>query len=250
MVGDTVEIVHRAEWDFTCDIACMVGVKNLDALQEHRARGIPVIYIDKGYDRGVGIWRISFNAHQPTEYLGEWGKNDARLAKFRWRIPTWRKSGAHVLMAGSGMKYHYMKDLGHPTDYAGITVAEIRKYSTRVIKYRPKPSWGEAVPVAGTDFSREKTIYEPLKNAWALITYGSNSCFEAMMTGIPSIVTGDAVTRSISSNCISEIERPRLAGHSEVKQLLCNLSYSQWHYDEFADGSLWDFIKQEIGVHG
>lgn len=248
----SVEIVHRADWDLTCDVAFMVGVKNLRALEAHREAGIPVVYIDKGYTRHQGCFRIAFDAHQPTDYLMTQDRPDDRRKLFGWTFPGWRvpKPKGTILIAGSGMKYHHMNNLGHPTDYGAELIAEIRKHSKSPIVYRPKPSWKESVPIPGSIFSREKEIAIPLAHANVLITYGSNACFEATMSGVPSIILGDAVARDISSRTIVDLAASGYvyshANVDTVTRWLNNLAYAQWTYEDFEDGSVWRFVRDEL----
>jgi hypothetical protein len=102
--------------------------------------------------------------------------------------------------------------------------------------------------------SRHKSIYQILgghaagsgDGAHALITYGSNACFEAMLAGVPSIVIGDAVMRPVSSTSLAEIERPRFASEDDRLSLLSALAYCQFRLHEIAIGAGINELKSQL----
>lgn len=239
---------------FDCDVACMVGVKSRDLYRAHTRAGVQVVYLDKGYDRhsrsddirGWEYWRVAVNGHQPTskfrpDYPGD------RLAMMGWKFKPWRAKGQHIVLAGSSAKYHNFYDLKEPTGWSTKLIKELNNYTTRPIHYRPKPSWKDAVPIDNTTWSgREQGIMDALWNAHCLVTHGSNSCFEAMLEGIPSIILGEAVMKPISSTSLKEIESPRLARDSEREAVLRFLAYSQWTMGEMNDGLAWATIRKQF----
>lgn len=229
------------------DIACMVGVKSANLFREVRAAGQRVLYFDKGYVRSRGnrgvweYWRVALDAHQPTEHL-----MDRRMKRHRWDAlglepRPWRKRGDHVIFAGSSAKYHEFHGLPHPTTYAASIVAQLRQLTDRPIIYRPKPSWKEATPLDGVLHSgRDETLLVAMEGAHAIVTHGSNACFDAALMGIPSIVLGDAVARPISSTDLAEIETPRLERRDRWFR---NLAFHQWTESEMESGEAWQTIQ-------
>jgi hypothetical protein len=252
---DTCDLRRLGE-PFTpdCDIAVMCGVKSRDLWREHSRAAIQCIYIDKGYSRHSRpgdsreweYWRVSVNAHQPTDKFRPDYPTDRR-ERFEWKPQPWRASGKHILIAGSSAKYHAFYDLKEPTDWTRKLVKHIRGMTQREIVYRPKPSWKDAVPIEGTRFSGgSESITEALKDCHVLLTHGSNACFEAMLAGVPTIVLGNAVAKPISSTSVTDIEKPRMAVMKEREALLAFLSYQQWTLLEFHDGLAWPIIRRQI----
>lgn len=238
------------------DVACMVGVKSRALFQAHGRAGVPTIYLDKGYARhsrsdgvsGWEYWRVAINDHQPTDRLGRDFPHD-RLTRIGWEPAPWRKAGKTILLAGSSAKYHEFYGLREPTSWMHHLVQRLRLVTERPLVYRPKPSWREAVPIAKTNFSRPpQTLAELLPKAHLLITHGSNSCFDAVLAGVPSIVLGQGVARPISSTDILDIENPRMVSDKARKQWLANLAYWQWTQPEMVSGDAWAFIGEQI--HG
>lgn len=234
------------------DVGCMVGVKSASLFHAHRAAGILPVMMDKGYVRSRvpgartwEYWRISVGAHHPTRTT----LMRTKLPTERWAdlgidLAPWRTRGNHILIAGSSAKYHTFYGLPEPTLWTRQLVEEIRQHSDRPIIYRPKPSWTGAVPIEGTQFSGGgEAIGQALWGAHCMITHGSNTCFEAALMGVPSIILGNAVAAPISSASLNDIEYP-LMGKRD--QWLANLAWHQFTENEFRDGTAWEVLRPWI----
>lgn len=232
------------------DVACMVGVKSRRLFYRCLEAGVVPLMFDKGYvrtrragDRTWEYWRVSVGSHHPTEFLGGNYPPD-RWDRLGIDVQRWRGFGLQILIAGSSAKYHEFYDLPEPTTWAKRVVEEIREYSDRPIIYRPKPSWDGAVPIRGTYFSGAKDpLSGALTNAWAVVTHGSNLCFEAALAGVPSIVLGNGVAKPISSTSLKDIEEPLMGDRGPW---LHALAYWQWTEREMRKGRMWGFLKSKI----
>ncbi|RWD00188.1 MAG: hypothetical protein EOS58_30885 [Mesorhizobium sp.] len=239
-----------------CEVAVMVGVKSKELYQAHWRAGVHTIILDKGYCRGSAggpikvweYWRVAVDGHHPTRYLMKTPRPSDRLQKLRLTVNPWRNIGGHIVIAGSSAKYNAFYGLPDPTTYAESLVRLIREVSDRPIVYRPKPSWKEAVAIEGARFSygTGETINQVLDGAHAVVTHGSNACFEAILAGVPCIVLGDAVAKPISSTDIADLESPLMVKRKERNQWLANLAYQQWTMSEFAAGEAWQIIRPQI----
>jgi hypothetical protein len=246
---DLVWLPNSAETPAPADVAVMVGMKSTALRLACLAAGQRVLTFDKGYDRKDDWWRVSIDTHQPTRYLNQLRRPMDRYMEAGWNFAPWRASGSgqHVIIAGGGLKYHKVHRLPDPTDYARELARQVRDMGwSGEIFYRPKPSMPDIVPVEGTTLSRHKYIGQVLAGAHALVTFGSNACFEAMLAGVPSIVLGDAVMRPISSTQIESIMHPRLAEDGERARLLHTLAYCQFREREISKGKAWDEIKLQL----
>lgn len=239
----------KASLPIEVDAVCLFGVKSRELWHRYRKAGIHTIYFDKGYTRTGEYWRVSIDAHHPTSMLMTQTCPSDRLWALRLDVKPWRASGDQVVFAGSSAKYHAFYRLSEPTRFANKVVRRIRDLTdgSRRVIYRPKASWQDAEPVENASFSQgHRTIYDDLRGAHALVTHGSNACFEAMLMGIPSVILGDAIARPISSTDLEEIEAPRLASDAERMQLLSSLAYFQWTLPEMASGLAWEFLRQRM----
>jgi hypothetical protein len=240
------------------DVACMVGVKSRDLFHAHQVAGCRVIYLDKGYCRQKAIagghgweyWRVSLNDHHPSRRLGELRQPSDRWDQLGLAFKPWRrqKSRGAILLAGSSAKYHDFYGLRDPNGWARRTVNELEPYAHgRSFVYRPKPSWHDGAPISNAEFSGPtEVLSKHLVGAYALVTHGSNACFEAVLEGVPSLILGNGVARPISSTAIPDLEKLRLATDAERQQWLANIAYFQWTLHEMSRGDAWDFISSEI----
>lgn len=237
--GDELVVLPNNVEPIEADLAVMVGLKSIDLRFQCHAMGQRVITFDKGYDRKEDWWRASIDTHQPTRYLMQLTRTAARMNYCGWTPKPWRTihPSHHVIIAGGGRKYYNAHDLPEPVDYVAEIVVAIRSAGcNRKIWYRPKPSMSDVLPVPGTSLSRHKTIYQILENAHALITFGSNACFEALLAGVPSIVLGDAIARPVSSVTLDEINEPFECDDQQRGRLLSALAYCQFRESELATG--------------
>jgi len=237
------------------DVVCMVGVKSRELFQQHHRAGAHIIYFDKGYvrsrttsgPRGWEFWRVSIDAHQPIAHMNEQKAPADRLDRLGLEMQPWRAAGNQVVLAGSSAKYHAFYGLPSPTEYWRKIVRELRITTWRPLVYRPKPSWKDAVPIRKTRYSGpEEGITQVLSGAHAMITHGSNACFESVLAGVPVISLGPSVARPISSTELAKLEAPYLATDKERWQWLANLAYWQWTLAEFSSGEAWDFLSGQI----
>ena len=254
--GDTV-IVGYEDAGEPVDAAYVFGVKAREQFGVFRSAGAVTVMLDKGYVRrtasheGLGkaceFWRVAVGAHHPTGYLSVLRSPSDRWERLGIDVAPWRSEGDQIILAGSSGKYHEFNGLEDPTEYARKLVRRIQKLTGRPLIYRPKPSWRDAVPIAGALYSRHPDkLIDLLDGAHALVTNGSNSCFEAVVAGVPCVVLGDAVARPISSTSIHDVLAPRLAGEEERMQWFFDLAYCQWTMDEFASGEAWGHIRSLV----
>lgn len=236
------------------DAVGMVGVKSKRLFQACIAAGKVPILFDKGYMRerlaGARVWeywRVSVGAHHPTAGLMDHAFPPDRWDALEFDFKPWRRSGLQIVIAGSSAKYHDFYDLPDPTEWATEVVQELRRHTDRPIVYRPKPSWAEAVPIPDTHYSFNKeNVMACLANAWAMVTHGSNACFEAARMGIPSIVLGEGIAAPISSRSLDAINDPRTGKRAQWAN---NLAYRQWTEPEMVSGQMWGFVKGWVDEH-
>jgi hypothetical protein len=240
-----------------CDLACLVGVKNIEMFRAYRKRGINCLYCDKGYIRRLAeetdrnaewltYWRVAVNAHQPITFVAKAKRSYKRAERAGMRLEPWRERGEAILVDGSSAKHYAFHDLGNPTEVAKELIDRVKAITDRPIIYRPKPSWHGAVPIEGTEYSNGKDFRTAFARTHALITYGSNLCYDAVLAGVPSIVLGEGIARPISSTALDAVECPRLATSDERKQWVSNVAWCQFELPEFKNGLAWDTIKEMI----
>jgi hypothetical protein len=239
------------------DVAIINAILHRKAFKTMYDAGIPVVYIDKAYNRNWDWRRVSIGAHQPTHYLGFRGKRDGRRVQFGWEPATWRRKGSHVLLAWSDNRDHEWRGWPPPEVHVRPVIIGLQHFTDRKLYYGAKPNYHPSASITSLldirNLTPDAQISDYFTGCHALVTPGTSVCLQAMLVGIPTIVLADAIVRSISSTCICQIESPYLATQHERIQLLNDLAYCQWHKGEFADGTAWfdirDQLEEGVGVN-
>lgn len=226
----------------------MVGVKSKRLFDLTRAAGAVPIMLDKGYIRSRRpdarvweYWRVSVGAHHPTgtTLMANKYPHD-RIEALGIEPRPWRTRGYSIVIAGSSAKYHDFYGLAPPDQYYPRLAEALREFTDKQLIYRPKPSYREARPIKRALFSDgNETITQVLQGAFALVTHGSNACFEAAVLGIPSIVLGDGIAAPISSTHLIDVREPKLGKRD---QWMANLAYHQWTEAEMTSGEAFEHI--------
>lgn len=240
------------------DGGIIMGVVKREILWDHREKGVPLLYYDKGYirdrapwgDRSLPAWwRMCWNGTHPTDYLmaiprpaDRWEALKVPLAERQWN------EKGHILILGSSAKFHHTERLDHPTQWTRALVKALAHHTGRLLVYRPKPSWAAAEAVDGADFDHgQKTPVDgALKGAWCSITYGSIACVDSVLAGIPCVVLGNGVARDISSNFVKNVLIPHWASRAEREQWAANLAYSNFCPAEIQSGAAWKILKEQL----
>jgi hypothetical protein len=244
------------------DVAVTRGVvgRTRQVIEEYRAAGKIVLYVDKGYLRlpstiedGISMEyvKVSLNGFQPLTYL----MTDARPAD-RWEriketfgkmIHPIRKCGLNVVYAGPSQKNAEFHGLGDATEYANLVIDSITELTDAPIIYRPKQSWGGAAPVKGSRFSTPpETLSSILADARVFIVHNSNSCVEAALDGVPVISLGPSIARPISSRGLDMINSLYVPSEADREKWIANICWWQWTIPELASGAMWRFVRRFV----
>lgn len=244
------------------DVIVVMGVTGNTSriLKECKAAGKIVVYVDKGYNRiasevrrGLRIlyYKVSLGGFQPLDYIttdmpgDRWDAISERhgLELVRER----RREGECIVYSGPSAKNAKFHGLGDPTEYAKSVIREIRKRTDKLIIYRPKKSWRDAVPVKGAEFSGPKekadNVYD---RAFVYAVHNSNSCVEAVMRDIPTVSLGPSIAYHISRHDFVGIDNIEHTSYESRYQFMSNVCYWQWTLDEMKVGKTWNFLKGMI----
>jgi hypothetical protein len=202
-----------------------------------------VIFADLGFfgrktigNRFGGYHRICVDSRHPTAQIGARDYDDSRLRQLGVEIRPWRKTqlAGHVVVAGMSAKAAAAEGLS-ANAWETKAIATIRKHTNRRILYRPKPSWDQARPIAGTDFSKPgvRTIEQDLAGAHCIVSHHSNANVEALAMGVPSF-TVEGVASHLSLSDLSKIREPIMPEGRE--SFFRALAWTQWNIAECAEG--------------
>lgn len=163
-------------------------------------------------------------------------------------LKDWRTNGSHILICTQRNGGWSMQGLSVP-QWLDQIVKDIRKYSDRPIVVRGHPGdklakqYLQSKPGVYT-VSRNESILNDFKNAWAVITYNSTPGVAASIEGIPAFVTDPKPEISqaypVANIDLSKIENPEFKDRQGWVE---KLSMCHWHFGELENGSAWSHIK-------
>ena len=258
--GDRCEVLPISQYDGLphrkTDVAAFLGVKNKSRLvyDSHRAAGKHIVILDKGYTRirggplGTAYWRTVVDDFQPHAYLMTQPFAADRWEALKLKIQPMRRDGCgQVLFCGGSQKYCNWHGLGGANEYAKTILDSLRCLTSRAIVYRPKPSWVGAAKIEPHGYSHpETTMNVELAKTFHVVTFGSNAAFEALLCGVPAVVLGDGIARSLSRTSVADAERPLYPSLDAVQRLACAVAYQQWTLQEMRRGDCWQHLRQQL----
>jgi hypothetical protein len=218
------------------------------ALKEIPAAGGTAIYVDLGYwgrhegGRYRGFHKICINGRHPNSYFQKRTHDDSRLRALGVTVQPWRDGGRHILLAGMSGRAAPIDGFA-PNEWELGAITEICRHTDRPIVYRPKPSWQDASPLAGTTYSPSA---EPLGNALAdchaVVTHHSNVAVDALVVGVP-VFCWAGVAAPMGDQRLAAIEIPVCPEGREA--WAADVSFTQWSIAEMGEGLPWRHLKAE-----
>jgi len=265
--GHKYEVVSTENYEaplVDTDVAVMIGVKGKSKkiLEEHKALGREIVYIDKGYfrippvSRSVGhkvlYYKVSLGSFQPLKYLMQkdmgsdrW-KTISKKHGFKLLPRKESKENESIVYGGSSQKYFNFHSLGDANGYAEKLFAILKRKSNRDLVYRPKQSWTGAKEIEGVRLSK-RPLEEEFKNAFAYIVHGSNSSVNAILYGLPVVSLGPSISNPVANLRVDSLNWRvgiKFPTDEERLQWVQNVCYWQWTLEEMSNGSTWRFLSE------
>lgn len=204
----------------------MFGHERLEPmLAEAQAQGRTWYYGDHAFFGRGKYFRCAKNAYQFVGLAGD--DNPARFLKFGIPVKPWRSSGSHILLCPNSESF--LTRYGSP-NWVADTVAALKSVTDRKIVLRWKTH------------ADKRPLARDLVDAWAVVTFTSNSAVEAILAGVPAICTAPCAGASMGGTDLQSIEAPVMPdGRLEWASRLAN---HQWTLEEMAAGQLWRAIGE------
>ena len=228
--------------DVCGDVLVLFGIGGVSKAvwDAYRAAGKKIIFLDKGYTRGTGHWRVAVNDFQPLAYLSRNHRSD-RFRKLEIELSPFH-GGTHVLFDGASNKFCQWKQLGPWAQWGREITRLISEHTAHPIIYRPRPSDNATPQVVGAEVS-EGPLDDDLARARVCVSYGGNIGWDALVAGVPHFAIGDSIARPLSETRWDRLDRPRIPSEAERLQWCADVAYQQWTTEEFASGEAWQYIK-------
>ena len=213
------------------------NILNNEDIIEHRMRNHkPFWFVDSGYNNFIHGGNKRF--HRITRNDLHHGSNSNtfpadRLSKFDSFPQPWRTEGDTILVV-------------EPSKYIcrlyGIDITQWRKEVKETLAKHTdkKVVWREK---QGTRKTRGNLYLDLLEDesVCCVVHYNSNAGTEAIWAGVPVITLGKHITESVSRNKLSDVND---LYRGDIGNWLCQLSYSQFEFDELMDGTAVDILEK------
>ena len=203
--------------------------------------GRTFFYMDSGYvgnyissinPRGDKLFhRIVKNNLQHTSIVE---RPDNRWKKLNYNIEK-RKSGNHILLVTPSEKPCKFYNINLDA-WIDKTVKEIKKYTDRPVVIRNK---------APRQTRIEKTIFDDLNGAHALVTFNSIAAIESVLYGVPAFTLAPTAADTVCDKELSLLETPTVQDEQKIHKWAHHLAYGQFHINEFKDGSAYKLLYEE-----
>jgi hypothetical protein len=230
------------------DVAVVFGVfKKMVPISVHRGKiisrqkehGLATVILETGYlNRGDGE-----NNHYAAGLNGFNGRADFRNKDMPpdrrlVELKPW-KQGDKIMLCGQ-VPWDASCDFSDHEAWLEKTVRALHLHTDREIIFRPHPKC-KIPPLTGTTYSLNP-LSQDLREAWAVVTFNSNTAVEAVIQGIP-VFADDAgsMAMPVANVALSNIEDPWMPDRD---QWLNDLCYTQWTPQEMREGKAWKHLMR------
>jgi len=231
------------------DVAVIFGVFKKDipvswprgrVLEGQAAAGRTTVVIDSGYvKRGSNADSYFMVGLNGLNGRADFKNHD--VPGDRWRalnvpLAPWRKDGKHIVVCGQ-VPWDASVQNVDILAWCAQSIDTIRSLTDREIIYRPHPLAVEVSPaIPGARFSTAQ-LADDLQDAWAVVTYNSNTAVDAVIAGLPVFAADvGSMVYAIANHDHVTINDPEMPDRTQWAH---GLAYAQWTPTEMAAGIPW-----------
>ena len=235
------------------NIRFVIGIKD----NKQRVDGIHRFVFDKGYDRkNIHNHPYSEWLHWSIRYMPDWPETRLlfnaphdRIHTLKMKLLPRKNTGTVITVATSSQKYCDCHNLGNATKYATNIIRQIKEKTNKKIWYRPKPSFGNAVPIKGTLYDRtkgSKAMRKLFNKTYVLITDGSHIGARSVINGVPAITLDGGMGHSVTGHSLNNLEDPYWPSEKKRENWFADIGYSHYSIPEMTQGLAWEVMKQKL----
>ena len=202
-------------------------------VKAQKEKGLDALIIETGYiNRGAGQrnhYSVGFNGINGRADFRNRNSPHDRMKKLGITPADW-KNGDHVVLCGQ-VPWDASVDFSNHVDWLHKTARGIFLNTSRAVIFRPHPLC-KLKPIDGTIYST-RALANDLKDAFACVTFNSNSGVEAALAGVPVFALDEgSMAYPIASHSLTDLEAPKKPDRT---QWLADLCYAQWMPEEFGE---------------
>lgn len=226
----------------------------------YRRAGVPFLHFDKGFSRqklpdDTPWWRISYDAHQPTAYLGTIEPDHARARSVGWELrpSAWKRDGPVLFTAPSPRTVEWL-GLGGRDDHLAVSakiVKRIKKFRGDIeVIVRPKPTVVEhyRAGIPGATMNLTGSMTQAIEGCSIHVTHTSGACIDATLSGIPTVTLANCPTAAIGPVGLHpDTLRTRPFDRKIAQDFLGRLSRCQWSRAEIESGQ---YLSDWYDIYG
>lgn len=238
------------------DIAVVFGVRKKavpysnyrgDVIDRQKANGKRTIVLETGYinrgDEENNHYAVGFDGLNGRADFNNYDSPSDRWEKLGVKLKPW-KQGSKIVVCGQ-IPWDAAVDHTDHVKWLRETILSIHERTEREIVFRPHPKFRNPELISAVDVAKVcehsfRPILEDLQDAWAVVTFNSNSGVEAAIEGIPVFVDdAGSMAFPVANRNLLYIDNPK---KPEREQWAHNLAYTQWTLDEMRSGEAWNHL--------
>jgi hypothetical protein len=210
-----------------------------EVIFQQRNENLDVVVLETGYvNRGEGKrhhYAAGLNGLNGRANFRNQGMPGDRARRLAVELKPY-KQGENIILCGQ-VPWDAAVDNTDHVAWLKACAAALKTHARPVV-FRPHPL-AYLPPISGCKFS-QKPLSDDLRNAWALVTFNSNSGVEALIEGVPVFAFDEgSMVWNVCNRSLSDMESPSLPDRGEWLNDLC---YAQWTLDEMKAGLAWKHL--------
>lgn len=190
-------------------------------------------YINRG-DEDHHHYAMGLNGLNGRADFKNYNMPPDRWKKLGVELKPWKWDGKYILVCGQ-VPWDASVDHTVHLDWIDDVIRRTRWHTDRPILFRPHPKAPDHF-IAGVERSK-KSIEEDFEDAWAVVTFNSNSGVEAAIAGVPVFIEDcGSMAFPIANRNLVYLNDPR---RPDRQKWANELAYCQWTLDEMRSGEAW-----------
>lgn len=239
LLSDTPSIFSKRKLSET-DLAVFWSWKQPEIAAAIIDSGRHVLVMERGFlqprNEWVSLAIDGFNNRGKFAPAPDGGARWQRL--FAHHLKPWRSGGDYALLIGQVPGDAALNG----TDIVAWAATQAQKLIDlgHKVVYRPHPEGPTPCPPGASLSTR--SLVDDLAGAERVVTYNSTTAVEAILAGIPTVVSDEGTVAY--PMCSHQLEAP--LARPDRSAWCHDIAWRQWSIDELADGTAWSHVRRLV----